>query len=159
MRASLEASDETGPTHYFYGSTPQTLAKLLAGVAEWAPAARIVGAYAPPMMPWSDESGVQDAVQIWQARPDLVWVGLGTPKQDYAVRVLADAVGVPCVAVGAAFDFLSGEVREAPRWLHGTGFEWILRLASEPRRLWRRYLLGNSRFVVLLFRELRSLRR
>ena len=80
-------------------------------------------------------------------RPHFVWVGLGTPQQDYFVSAWARRVPAVFLAVGAAFDFLSGNKREAPNWLHDTGLEWTFRLVTEPRRLWKRYLIGNSIFL------------
>lgn len=81
-----------------------------------------------------------------------MWVGLGTPKQDFVSTALAERLSVPCVGVGAAFDFAAGSVREAPLWIQNSGLEWLYRLASEPRRLWRRYVFGNVRFIVAAVR-------
>jgi N-acetylglucosaminyldiphosphoundecaprenol N-acetyl-beta-D-mannosaminyltransferase len=85
----------------------------------------------------------------------VLWIGLGTPRQDYLVHLLAPQLSIPVVPVGAAFDFWSGAIKEAPRVLQGTGLEWVYRLAKEPRRLWRRYLLGNPRFVLSAWRHRR----
>jgi N-acetylglucosaminyldiphosphoundecaprenol N-acetyl-beta-D-mannosaminyltransferase len=87
------------------------------------------------------------ARRIERTSAQIVWIGLGTPRQDYLVPQLAAHLNVPVVPVGAAFDFWAGRIREAPRFLRSSGFEWMHRLASEPRRLWRRYLLGNPRFL------------
>jgi N-acetylglucosaminyldiphosphoundecaprenol N-acetyl-beta-D-mannosaminyltransferase len=81
------------------------------------------------------------------ARPDIVWVGLGTPRQDEVVDRLRELLPVTFVAVGAAFDFIAGTKRQAPAWMQERGLEWAFRLATEPRRLWRRYLVGNSVFA------------
>jgi N-acetylglucosaminyldiphosphoundecaprenol N-acetyl-beta-D-mannosaminyltransferase len=85
---------------------------------------------------------------------DIVWCGLGTPKQDYWVaefrpRLKASAI----LAVGAAFNFHAGQVRQAPRWMMKSGLEWLFRLSAEPKRLWRRYLVGNPRFILLTWRQ------
>ena len=93
--------------------------------------------------------------RIHGAAAQVVWVGLGTPKQDVFVDRFRGRIGVPLVAVGAAFDFLAGTKRMAPRWMQQRGLEWLYRLASEPRRLWKRYLVGNT---VFLWRALRDTR-
>jgi N-acetylglucosaminyldiphosphoundecaprenol N-acetyl-beta-D-mannosaminyltransferase len=84
---------------------------------------------------------------------DIVWVGLGTPKQDIEAERIATATNTTTVAIGAAFDFAAGTLREAPSWLSRAGLEWLFRLAMEPRRLWRRYLIGNLVFIYAVFRK------
>jgi N-acetylglucosaminyldiphosphoundecaprenol N-acetyl-beta-D-mannosaminyltransferase len=101
-----------------------------------------------------DEKAEQDRA-ITEADPDIVWIGLGTPKQDFEAARLARATGRCCIGVGAAFDFAAGAKREAPAALRRFGLEWAFRLATEPGRLWRRYVLGNPRFLLLLFRAWR----
>jgi len=83
----------------------------------------------------------------------VVWVGLGTPKQDFEAQRICDSLQVTAAAVGAAFDFVAGTKPEAPDWMRRLSLEWAFRLMSEPRRLWRRYLFGNSRFIMLVARE------
>jgi N-acetylglucosaminyldiphosphoundecaprenol N-acetyl-beta-D-mannosaminyltransferase len=91
---------------------------------------------------------------INRACPDIVWVGLGTPKQDFWVAHFRTMLEAPVlIAVGAAFDFHSGGVRQAPRWMMKCGLEWFYRLCREPRRLWRRYLVGNVVFLALILRQ------
>jgi len=95
-----------------------------------------------------------DAERINAARPDIVWVGLGTPKQDYWLARLRPALDAPVlIAVGAAFAFHAGRLRQAPRGMMRCGLGWLFRLAVEPRRLWRRYVLGNPRFVWLVTKQ------
>jgi N-acetylglucosaminyldiphosphoundecaprenol N-acetyl-beta-D-mannosaminyltransferase len=91
---------------------------------------------------------------IEEFRPNVVWVGLGTPKQDLVAQELCHLINVPLVCVGAAFDFVSGGKKTAPVWMQQFGFEWLFRLASEPQRLWKRYLLGNLKFVLLAAKDL-----
>ena len=79
--------------------------------------------------------------------PDIVWVGLGTPKQDYEAQRLASESGFVAIAVGAAFDFSAGTKREAPVWMRNLAIEWVYRFMSEPQRLWRRYIIGNAVFL------------
>jgi len=94
--------------------------------------------------------------RISATTPDIVWIGLGTPKQDWEARRLAASIGATTIAVGAAFDFAAGTVMEAPKWVRTIGFEWFFRLCSQPKRLWRRYLIGNSRFLVVALKDIKE---
>jgi N-acetylglucosaminyldiphosphoundecaprenol N-acetyl-beta-D-mannosaminyltransferase len=148
MQAALEASTADGPKHYLLGSSPGTLASLRDQIALRWPEAAVVGAESPPFRPLSvAEVRAQDA-RIRDSGATIVWVGLGTPKQDAEVARLAGELPVVAMAVGAAFDFLAGVKPQAPLWMQRSGTEWAFRLASEPRRLARRYLWGNPRFLL-----------
>jgi N-acetylglucosaminyldiphosphoundecaprenol N-acetyl-beta-D-mannosaminyltransferase len=150
---AIARSAPVGTRHFLLGSTPETLASLTSALHKSNPTLNIVGVYSPPFAP-VDESFLQACeAEIRAKEPDLVWVGLGTPKQDLVGTHLATRIGIPTVNVGAAFDFAAGTVREAPVWIQRSGFEWLHRLASEPRRLWRRYFFGNFRFVVAATRS------
>ena len=109
--------------------------------------AAVVGTDSPPFRSLSDEERAHQADRIRASGAQIVWVGLGTPKQDFEVARLARELPLVFVAVGAAFDFVAGTKRQAPQWMQRNGLEWTFRLASEPGRLWRRYLFGNARFV------------
>jgi N-acetylglucosaminyldiphosphoundecaprenol N-acetyl-beta-D-mannosaminyltransferase len=146
-----------GFRHYLYGSTPEVITSLTASLAKIAPGVQIVGAEAPPFRPLSSGEEAQLVQRIRDARPDIVWVGLGTPAQDHFVDSFRDRCGVILVAVGAAFDFLAGTKRQAPPWMQDHGLEWVFRLAIEPRRLWRRYLIGNAWFLRGVWRQLLGL--
>ena len=146
---------EQGTRHYLLGSTPEVLANLQSALEERCPRARIVGFDSPPFRPMNPEEKAAQIARIRDAGTDIVWVGLGTPKQDVAAHELA-AHGVVAVAIGAAFDFISGSKPEAPRWMQTSGLEWVHRLSTEPRRLWRRYLFGNSRFAYAAYRHRRA---
>ncbi|AOY70090.1 N-acetylglucosaminyldiphospho-UDP N-acetyl-beta-D-mannosaminyltransferase [Arthrobacter sp. ZXY-2] len=111
------------------------------------PGVRIAGFHAPPFGPVDAGFIAAEAARIRDASPDIVWVGLGTPKQDFATTMLAEETRINCVGVGAAFDFLAGCQPEAPKIFQKSGTEWIFRFMSEPRRLWRRYTFGNIRFL------------
>ena len=150
--------DEPGLRHYLYGGTEQVLDSLEQAIATDHPDAVVVGRQAPPFRPLEDADVAELVADVEATDATVVWVGLGTPKQDILLAALARSTHVVGVGVGAAFDFLSGEKKEAHRLLHGTGLEWLHRLATEPRRLWRRYLLGNAAFVRLAARELRAQR-
>ena len=135
--------------HILFGGTEASLGAVLAGLRSRLPVLHVSGIHAPPYGEVSPEW--YDKLRALVAASDkvpFVWVGVGTPKQDFLMRGALER-GIPAVyfGVGAAFDFLSGEVREAPLFLRGSGLEWLYRLAMEPRRLWRRYVIGNLFFL------------
>lgn len=143
----LEGGQQVGLKHYLLGGSPQVLEALERTIKHRYPRAVIAGSYSPPFRPMrAVEYRSQDA-QIMASGAQIVWVGLGTPKQDVEAARLATVLSCTIVAVGAAFDFTAGAKTLAPRWLRVLGLEWLHRFASEPKRLWRRYLLGNPRFL------------
>jgi N-acetylglucosaminyldiphosphoundecaprenol N-acetyl-beta-D-mannosaminyltransferase len=107
----------------------------------------LAGAESPPFRDLTDDEKREQDERIRASGADIVWVGLGTPKQDFEVERLVETMPVLAAAVGAAFDFTAGTVKPAPEWMQRNGLEWAHRFASEPRRLWRRYLIGNVEFV------------
>lgn len=133
--------------HYLIGGTPPVLDALRAELRERYPSANIVGAESPPFRTLSDVELDQQVARIADSKAQVVWLGLGTPKQDWEAARLAKLVPACFCAVGAAFDFIAGTKRQAPEWIQQRGFEWLYRLLSEPRRLWKRYLFGNVRFL------------
>jgi N-acetylglucosaminyldiphosphoundecaprenol N-acetyl-beta-D-mannosaminyltransferase len=140
--------------HFYYGSTESVLSRLRDRLQQRFPGLEVVGMQAPPFRALTADEIQATAALINAARPDVVWVGLGTPKQDDWVGQFRPLLDAPVlVAVGAAFDFHAGTVRQAPRWMMRAGLEWLFRLLMEPRRLWRRYLIGNPRFVALVLRQ------
>ncbi len=140
--------------HFFYGGAPgvpEALARRLEGRF---PGLQVAGALSPPFRPLTPQEDENVVQSIRAASPDIVWVGLGTPKQERWMAAHLERLGVPAlVGVGAAFDFLSGRKPQAPRWVQRSGLEWLFRLATEPRRLWRRYA-EYPRFALLVAREL-----
>lgn len=139
---------DRGLRHYLYGGTPETLERLREHLEERYPGILIVGSESPPFRPLADDEVVESARRMQEAGTQALWVGLGAPKQDlvaYRLRKLRAAPVILCV--GAAFDFVAGRITRAPTWMQRIGLEWVHRLASEPRRLWKRYLIGNPRFV------------
>lgn len=155
MRRALLESPERGWRHYLHGSTPETLQRLQAAIAEMAPHAEIVGSFSPPFAPPTPETDHADAERIRESGANVVWVGLGMPKQEqWMHRVAGRLPGTAIVGVGAAFDFLAGTVPQAPEWMQRSGLEWAYRLSREPRRLWRRYLWNNPAFLLLMARQL-----
>lgn len=153
MTGVLAGSNQAGPRHYLLGGSEETLALLQEQIAQRWPEARVVGAESPPFRPMSDRELFERDERIQASGATLVWVGLGTPKQDVEVRRLADARPVTALAIGAAFDFLAGTVAQAPRWMQRSGLEWAYRLAQEPTRLARRYLWGNPMFLASVTRQ------
>jgi len=152
MLAACACSVENTWKHYFYGGTPHVISCLQEELTDRFPGLQVVGADSPPFRPLTPEEDEEAVERIRAAKPDIVWIGLGAPRQDRWMASHLDRLGVPVlVGVGAAFDFLSGCKPQAPVWMRRNGLEWVFRLASEPARLWRRYLLGNPRFLWLLF--------
>ncbi|MCX8496119.1 MAG: WecB/TagA/CpsF family glycosyltransferase [Akkermansiaceae bacterium] len=143
----LDVGRSSGVRHFLLGSTDEVLARLRASLAERFEGLEIAGSYSPPFRALTAEEIADQDELIRQSDADIVWVGLGTPKQDIEARRLTMSTARPAIAVGAAFDFASGALPIAPIWMQRSGLEWAFRLASEPRRLWRRYLFGNVRFV------------
>jgi N-acetylglucosaminyldiphosphoundecaprenol N-acetyl-beta-D-mannosaminyltransferase len=144
----LQAVLDRGLRHYLVGGTVSTLTTLQKKIAGRWPAATVVGAESPPFRTMTAaEQRAQDE-RIRQVSPDFVWVGLGTPKQDWEAARITASTGVTALAVGAAFDFIAGTKPQAPVWMQRGGIEWVFRLVSEPRRLTRRYLWGNPRFLI-----------
>lgn len=159
MRLALVDEDRRQWSHYLYGSTNDTLTALVQNIGEFAPNARIVGQTAPPFRPLTEEEKRRDLEAIRASGADVVWVGLGMPKQEIWMRSVRDEIpGVALVGVGAAFDFLAGTVDQAPSWMMRAGLEWLYRVWKEPRRLWRRYVWNNPAYVALALRQIASAR-
>jgi len=146
------------PRHYLLGSSPDVLAALQQRLLERFPDAQIVGIESPPFRSATEDELRERDQRIRESGATIVWVGLGTPKQDIEVARLAASLPVVAVAVGAAFDFLAGTKPQAPIWMQKSGTEWLFRFASEPRRLAKRYIWGNSVFLAETIRTLRSQR-
>jgi len=147
-------SVDRGYRHYFYGGA-EGVAELLAKRLETRfRGLDVVGRYCPPFRALSDDEREADAAAIRASGAHIVWAGLSTPKQERWMAEMAPLLpGLVLIGVGAAFDFHAGLKAQAPRWLQRSGMEWAFRLATEPRRLWRRYLFNNTRFVTLLAGE------
>jgi N-acetylglucosaminyldiphosphoundecaprenol N-acetyl-beta-D-mannosaminyltransferase len=149
MLALCDALQSTGGRHFFYGGAPGVADLLAKKLKERFPALVVAGTYTPPYRPPDTQEGQDVLDAINAAAPDIVWVGLGTPKQDYWVARHRPLLRAPVlIAVGAAFDFHAGLLRQAPAWMRRNGLEWLFRLAQEPRRLAYRYAVYNPLFVV-----------
>jgi N-acetylglucosaminyldiphosphoundecaprenol N-acetyl-beta-D-mannosaminyltransferase len=140
---------ERGHRVWLYGGRDQgTLVQLALSMRRRHPGIKIVGGYSPPFRPLTDEEEDALVTQINEARPDVLWVGIGVPKQEKWMARMRDRLDAPVlVGVGAAFDFHAGLIPQAPERMQDLGLEWLFRLAQEPRRLWRRYLFGNAVFL------------
>ncbi len=147
-------SAATGHRHFFYGGGPGVADELAESLSARFPGLRVAGTHTPPMLPvggLEDEATVR---KINESGADIVWVGLGTPKQDWWVANHRPLLEAPVlIAVGAAFDFHTGRVRQAPGWMQRNGLEWLFRLSQDPKRLWKRYLVLNSLFVLKILTE------
>ncbi len=150
MRALCEAAAREGLPIYLYGGTQDELSALQQALRRAHPSLKVAGAESPPMLPSDPPFDAQVTSRINASGARLVFVGLGCPKQEYWMGNHASHVQAVTVGVGLAFAQLAGLKRPAPAWMSRHGLEWIFRLVQEPRRLWRRYLVGNSKFLWLL---------
>ncbi len=159
MLAICERSPEKGYRHFLYGGDATLVEALATRLRQRYAGLEIVGTYAPPFRPVTPEEDDDIVRMINDARPDVVWVGLSTPKQERWMAAHQGRITAPVlVGVGAAFDFHAGRKRQAPLWVQRNGLEWLFRLFQEPKRLWRRYLLNNPRFVGLVLLQTFHLR-
>ena len=157
MEIVLKSSLKNHQTHFFYGSTAENLNSLRKSIEGKYPGIRIAGMHSPPFRALSEKEDRAIIEEINRLTPDFIWVGLGAPKQEIWMHEHADAFrhGV-MFGVGAAFNFMSGAIKRAPRWMQALGLEWLHRLVREPRKLWRRYLSTNTIFMIYLIRMLFS---
>lgn len=139
---------------YLYGGRPETLGLLQEKLREAFPGLVIAGAHSPPFRPQSPEEDQADIDRINNSGAGVVWVSLGCPKQEVWMAGHRGQIRAVMIGVGAAFDYHAGTIQRAPLWMQHAGLEWLHRLASEPRRLWQRYLLTNSLFILGAIRQL-----
>jgi N-acetylglucosaminyldiphosphoundecaprenol N-acetyl-beta-D-mannosaminyltransferase len=152
---------EQGHRVWLYGGHDQaSLIELALRMRRRHPGIKIVGGYSPPFRTLTDSEEDVILRQIEEARPDVLWVGVGVPKQEKWMARVRDSVDVPVMCgVGAAFDFHAGRISQAPPWMQERGLEWTYRIAQEPRRLLPRYIYYNPRFMIAFARQLRRDRR
>jgi N-acetylglucosaminyldiphosphoundecaprenol N-acetyl-beta-D-mannosaminyltransferase len=160
MLAVCEASKEKGYKHFFYGGMEGVPELLKEKLTARFPHLQVVGTYSPPFRALTPEEDAAICQQIDDSGADIVWVGLSTPKQE---RWMSSHIGkfkAPVmVGVGAAFDFHAGLKKQAPKWMQKRGLEWFFRLVSEPRRLGKRYLINNPKFIGLVALQMLGVRR
>ena len=160
MLELCKLSAQRGYTQYFYGGAEGVPEDLSQTLQRKYPGLKVVGAYSPPFRPLTEVENKQIVEQINQANPDIIWVGLGTPKQDLWMASHRKLLTAPVIiAVGAAFDFHTGRISQAPSWMQRIGLEWLYRLIQEPKRLWYRYLVYNPLFILNVVAQSLGIRR
>lgn len=148
-------SETSGAKHFFYGGAEGVAELLVRKLKEKFPKLQVAGTFTPPFRALNADEEKTLAEQIREAQPDIFWVGLSTPKQEkFMAEYLPKLDATVMIGVGAAFDFHSGRVQQAPRWMQRSGLEWFYRLCSEPRRLGKRYLRNNPLFALKFFGQL-----
>jgi N-acetylglucosaminyldiphosphoundecaprenol N-acetyl-beta-D-mannosaminyltransferase len=153
-------SETSGCRHFFYGGADGVAELLAQKLMAKFPRLEVAGTFTPPFRALNADEIKNLQAQVRAARPDIFWVGLSTPKQEKFMAEFLQKLDVTLmVGVGAAFDFHSGRVRQAPRWMQRSGLEWLYRLGCEPRRLARRYLQNNPRFVLKFAGQLLGLKK
>lgn len=148
-----------GLSVYFYGSNPRTLSALSAALLEKHPTLKIAGVRASRFRRATEAEWMEDVAAIRATQPDLIFCGLGCPRQEIWVHEMRAFQAAPLIAVGAAFPFLAGQLAMAPAWMQRLGLEWFYRLTREPSRLWRRYAVTNPLFVAGLMAQKLGLRK
>jgi N-acetylglucosaminyldiphosphoundecaprenol N-acetyl-beta-D-mannosaminyltransferase len=160
LLAACQQSLQYGWSHYFYGGGEGTAEKLVTRLCSQFPGLKIAGFACPPFRAMTAEEDQAAVNRINASEADILWVGLGAPKQEYWMADHLGRINVPAmIGVGAAFDFHAGIKKQAPLWMQRSGLEWLFRLASEPRRLWKRYLINNPLFIWLIFLQMTGLRK
>jgi len=154
MLAVCERSVQEGWSHYFYGGKEGVAEQLAERLSTLFQGLKVVGTYSPPFRALTADESDEIVDMINTAAPDIVWVGLSTPKQEHWMAGHVDRLSASALlGVGAAFDIHAGLLPQAPAWMQRYGFEWFYRLVKEPRRLWRRYLRNNPAFVASILRR------
>lgn len=147
MGEIFKISAEKGFRHYFYGSTEETLEKLRNVLDETYPGIQIAGMYSPPFRPITDDEDREIVEWINETKPDFVWVGLGAPKQEKWMADHQGRIHGLMIGVGAGFDYHAGNIDRAPEWMQKSNLEWVYRLMQDPKRLFKRYLHTNTKFI------------
>jgi N-acetylglucosaminyldiphosphoundecaprenol N-acetyl-beta-D-mannosaminyltransferase len=146
--------------HFLYGGNPGVSEHLASALRERFPGIVIVGTYTPPFRPLNMAEKAALLAQVRESRPDVIWVGLSTPKQEAFMAEYLDQLDTCLmVGVGAAFDIHTGGIADAPTWMKHAGLQWLHRLCQEPRRLWKRYLINNPKFIFHIGLQFLQLRR
>lgn len=147
MGEIFQVSAKKGYRHYFYGATEETLKTLEEKLNEKYPGILIAGMYSPPFRPLTEEEDREIIKTINQAEADFVWIGLGAPKQEQFMAAHQGKINGFMVGVGAGFDYYAENINRAPQWMQKMNLEWFYRLLQEPKRLFKRYLITNSKFI------------
>lgn len=147
MGEIFKISAEKGYRHYFYGSTEETLELLYQKLTDHYPGIQIAGMYSPPFRPMTEEEDQAIVERINETKPDFVWIGLGAPKQEKWMAAHHGQIGGLMVGVGAGFDYYAENIKRAPEWMQKSNLEWLYRLMQDPKRLFKRYLVTNTKFI------------
>ena len=147
MGEILKISVQKGYSHYFYGSTEETLDKMNLKLTKEYPGLKIAGMYSPPFRPLTDEEDINIIAKINEVNPDFVWIGLGAPKQENWMAEHQGKIKGLMVGVGAGFDYFAGNIERAPEWMQNNDLEWLFRLFQDPKRLFNRYWHTNTKFI------------
>jgi N-acetylglucosaminyldiphosphoundecaprenol N-acetyl-beta-D-mannosaminyltransferase len=159
MLAVLREPRLAAACHYLYGGSRGVAEQLREVLVRKTPGIQIVGTYCPPFRPLTLREQCDLLAEIDRLRPDILWVGLSTPKQEkFMAEFLPKLKTTLMVGVGAAFDFHTGGINDSPTWLKHMGLQWLHRLIQEPSRLWRRYLVNNSQFLCEAFMQIAGLK-
>ncbi|WP_122639134.1 WecB/TagA/CpsF family glycosyltransferase [Romboutsia sp. Marseille-P6047] len=150
MEEIFKISEENGYSHYFYGSTQKTLDTLQAKLNEKYPNMKISGMYSPPFRKLTEEEDKKVIESINKVKPDFIWVGLGAPKQEIWMCKHKNKVNGLMLGVGAGFDYHAGNISRAPKWMQNMSLEWLYRLMQDPKRLLKRYINTNLKFIYIL---------
>ena len=154
-----ELSSQKGYSQFFYGGAPGVAEQLDDVLSQRYPGLRVVGTYTPPFRPLSEAEETELCELFARLKPDVTWIGLGAPKQEFFMaQHLSRFDTTLMVGVGAAFDMHTGRISDAPQWIKPLGLAWLHRLIQEPKRLWKRYLKCNPRFVYAITLQLLGLK-
>jgi len=157
---TLEWGQKDGLKHYFFGSSQKTLVKMLESIKDKYPQAVIAGTCSPPYRQFTEEENEKFIKDISASDADLIWVGLGAPKQEIWMyenyKKLNKGI---MIGIGAGFDYLAGNTKHAPEWMKNASLEWLYRLIQEPKRLWKRYLVTNTLFIFYITLEFLGLKK
>lgn len=147
MKEVFDISEANGYSHYFYGSTEETLKKLREELSKKYPNINIAGMYSPPFRTLTKEEDIEIVNKINETNADFVWVGLGAPKQEIWMANHQGKINGLMVGVGAGFDYFAGNIKRAPEWMQKCNLEWLYRLLQDPKRLFVRYFYTNTKFI------------
>ena len=159
MLKLCEYSQNKGYRHFFYGGTTEISNSLTKNLKSKFPSLIIAGTYVPPFRELTSEETENVRTKIMDSKADIIWVGLGAPKQDFFSEEFVKKTGKLFFGVGAAFEIHAGLKSQAPLWMQNNGLEWLYRFCQEPRRLWRRYLINNFKFIFLILLQFLHLKK
>ena len=154
MEQVWKQTESTDIKHFFYGGSEEAIKKLCKNLKQKYPNLKIVGMISPPFRTLTDEEDKEVIEKINESGADIIWVGLGAPKQEQWMFAHKGKVHALMFGVGAGFDFHAGTVKRAPKWMREHYLEWLYRLFQDPKRLWKRYFITNTKFIFFIFKNL-----